>query len=229
VYVDLKPPHTLSRPVMHITGDILGQITSVSPTKLMLVYAAGWMVGWHQKSFMIDRQNYTTNLKNLYAEQRDLHPDLSLPDAAHLDWEHICQCFWEHAVHRWRPEAFREEQRPPVELCVHPHLNLSNFFLCNEAFSSEQGWAEGALECVEIALNARLPVYAQPRTRLSHHIVFDRRLIDVRVWMDQHPGGRQAIENHLKDEDSTALILHVHNHSSQVMAYMLGMQDGFST
>ena len=229
VYVDLKSPHKLARPIMHVTGDVLGQIISVSPTKLMLVYAAGWMTGWHQKSFMMDRQIYTKNLQKLYAEQRSSNPDLNLPQTTELDWEHVCQCFWQHAVHRWRPEAFTSDRRPPVDLCVHPHIQLPNFFMLNEAFSSEQGWAEGALECVEIALNPRRPVYARPRVRQPYHIVFDKRLIDVRVWMDQHPGGRQAIENHLKDEDSTALILHVHNHSSQVMAYMMGMQDGFST
>ena len=228
VYVNTKQP--IEHPVHIVTGDLLGHIISTSSNKLMVVYAGGWLTGWHQKSWMQNKAQYMDNIRRLYIQNRTKHPELLPPEQ--IDFQNpVCQCFWEHAVHFWKPAALYRG-KPPVDFVVQPHAKkLPGVYLVNEAWSSEQGWSEGALEMVDKMLE-RINGQRQRWNRLkttktTQHLIFDGRLLYVQKWMNEHPGSKQAIINHLDDKDVTQLMLHVHNHSTEVFAYILGLQDGW--
>jgi lysine 2-monooxygenase len=74
------------------------------------------------------------------AQLRAMHPDADIPEAA----EAVAK-FWPAAWHMWRPGARSWRNAPTMR---GPHFNLP-VYVCGEAFSTKQGWAEGALESAE--------------------------------------------------------------------------------
>lgn len=126
--------------------------------------------------------------------------------------------YWKNAVHIWLPTvpSFNVSAKS-VEACVLPSALLPGIFLCGEAYSTLQGWSEGALETCEHVLNviksphvssagnlnlARLIVsVSNLNVTFTPHIprncvVFYSRIVDVTEWKKVHPGGEAAIENH---------------------------------
>ena len=94
----------------------------------------------------------------------------------------IVSHFWECAFHMWRPNPSFHKARA-VELAVMPNLrHLPNVYWCGEAFSSFQGWVEGALETADMALEVftRARAYILPRCVITHsQVSIEGRIVDV--------------------------------------------------
>lgn len=137
--------------------------------------------------------------------------------------------FWEHAVHYWVPAPGFDLARA-VELARQPHpFKLPDLYLAGEAYSAEQAWMEGALSTADavvrdVLARRRPPTRAVDRTR---ELALDGRILDVEAWADVHPGGRTAIEAHLKDPDVDELFRHIHTTES-AWAFAFSMQRGWS-
>jgi len=134
--------------------------------------------------------------------------------------------YWKNAVHIWRPTvASLQIQEKSREACVLPHTKIPGVFLCGEAYSTMQGWSEGALETVEHvysvlgalrtswmhtpARDLAMMIAAISDLNLAfvsqiprHSVVLFGRLLDVTNWKKVHPGSRAAIENHLGEDVS---------------------------
>ena len=122
--------------------------------------------------------------------------------------------FWSEAVHVWNPGYNLDVALKSAQACLVPHISLPRFFLCGEAFSTIQGWGEGALQTSELVATevARVaqgglgvprglfPGPGDPRKTL----VYDGRLLEVGAWADVHPGSEGAISAHL-GQDVTEL------------------------
>lgn len=162
-------------------------------------------------------------------------------------------CFYAEAIHSWVPHVMGpqslEERQGVARRCVlEPHLTaLPYLYVVGEAFSTKQGWIEGALETSRWLLESwphqmRSLSSSEPSRPLSSHtslimpmppnppkpqqwIVYDGRLIDVTHWISKHPGGMHAILNHL-GEDVTLLLAHV-PHPSYALAILWYLQVGW--
>ena len=118
--------------------------------------------------------------------------------------------YWEHAVHFWRPGYGQDIPHASWRATAAPHpTRLPNLVWAGEAFSTHQGWTEGALSTAELALSElcsptpllqRLPDRSPP----AEHVVFQGIAVDVSAWKAVHPGSEAAIRNHM-GEDVTQL------------------------
>jgi len=83
---------------------------------------------------------------------------------------------------------------------------------------------EGALETAQLALGAyrRRPCNV-PRLHSQKVVYVEGRAINVADWMDVHPGGRAALENHM-EEDVTQLMKHM-NHSDHAWAVVHSLKQ----
>ena len=129
--------------------------------------------------------------------------------------------YWEHAIHIWKP-GFHFNIDKSMRKSVYPHpVNLCNLFYAGEAFSTTQGWIEGALETSEIALSTfnalrQNQFIFRPISikKEDQYVILDNRYLDVHKWKIVHPGSTQAIQNHLR-EDISKLFRHIkHSHYS---------------
>lgn len=214
VYVDVKNRRL---PPMHrITVDRLGQVIAVSPGRLM-VYAGGRLAEYHNNAGTHHKKKYRAELQGAL---RAHLPGISIGN--------VKVCYWQRAVSFWERNA---AGRPLMKECVIPHPTaLPNLVCIGETFSLFQGWAEGALQTAEIALDylcrQRLP-FETMTTLPKNCIAFDGRVIYVKDWIKRHPGGKKAIQNHLADGDIGPVFRMVHGHAPYALAHLLSLQIGF--
>ena len=129
--------------------------------------------------------------------------------------------YWPRAYHLWRP-APGFDLRRGVRHAVQPNpKSCPNLFFAGEAFSSHQAWMEGALETAEMVIrrivdgDGDLPA-GDDETRI------DGRPVDVRAWMQSHPGGAGALQNHM-GEDLGVYMRHV-GHSDEAWGFANAMR-----
>ena len=139
--------------------------------------------------------------------------------------------YWENAVHYWKP-SFEFDEEKSVNKSIYPDpINLPNCFYIGEAFSSIQGWIEGALETTNKAFNIFnsikennymfKPMLLKKLPIKYEYVIVDNRVINVSKWKQVHPGSKKAIENHLF-EDISLLFRHIpHTHNSWNILYNL--------
>ena len=153
--------------------------------------------------------------------------------------------FWREAVHVWNPSYDLDVSAKSAQACVMPHARLPRFFLCGEAFSTFQGWGEGALQTCELVVSEmtriadfvaregalppqRVPRGLYPGPRGSETlVVYDGRLLEVGKWAKAHPGGEAAVKAHL-GQDVTELwdfIMHPRYALGIVFALQVGWAD----
>lgn len=182
--------------------------------------------GWFQASYSAGQ---TAHFWNRVALQGTLVPTLEkelgkkLSDAkAH---------HWPHAVHFWRPAfGIRKSVRDLVRRCVVPHpVALPGFFWCGEAFSSVQGWVEGALQTTDMVLRrlgrTNNPVPRAPKGWRNSCLVVDGRVIDVSKFRRVHPGSEQAIAMFVGKDAST--VFRDIGHSEHAWAHLFSLQVGW--
>lgn len=129
--------------------------------------------------------------------------------------------FWSEAVHVWNPGYNLDVSLKSAQACLMPHIDLPRLFLCGEAFSTVQGWGEGALETSDLVVfelarvaefverQGAFPPRSVPRGlflpgRSEQVMMYDSRVLDVKAWAKVHPGSEGAIRAHL-GEDITEL------------------------
>lgn len=137
--------------------------------------------------------------------------------------------YWENAIHYWIPNYnFNLEKN--VENSIYPHpINLPNLFYAGEAFSSHQGWMEGALETSNLALDKFFKVkqndyiFNEIKFKKNYeYVILDNRVLDVKKWKKCHPGSQQAIQNHLYEDISQ--LFRIINHKNYSWAIVNNIQ-----
>jgi len=79
-----------------------------------------------------------------------------------------------------------------------------------EAFSSVQGWIEGALETAELACIAmRKPMKRWRTTLRKGEVMVEGRVVNVGTFSNVHPGTKQAIQKYM-GKDVTKIFSHIH-------------------
>jgi len=140
--------------------------------------------------------------------------------------QQIKNYYWKEAIHEWTP-SFGMDMKRMYRLAMIPDpIHLPDLFIIGEAFSPLQGWCEGALETVENLL-AEIVHPSPPVIEALpiQHVIYRSRVLDVHRWMSRHPGGAQALENHL-GEDITQLWDSIHN-TLQSKAMIAALQVGW--
>lgn len=125
-----------------------------------------------------------------------------------------------------------------MAMAVYPSpVRLPRLHLIGEAFSSQNGWTEGALltsmAAVEHIKNNPLTSaskYAQPikkkgRKKGGNQMVYDGIMVDVSQWRKRHPGGMGPIFGH-GNEDITELFDNFHGGWTAPLATLFGLQCG---
>jgi hypothetical protein len=213
VYVETSAP---VRPRHVVTDDNLGQVIAVKPQMLM-VYAGGAVADYHNNAFTHHRRAYRKDLERRLAEHV---PGVRIGK--------VVVHYWPHAVSFWHANA---AGAPLVAECVVPHpTKLPGLVCVGEQFSTEQGWAEGALESCDVALDylldGRVPFRRLKRLPVKC-IAYDDRIIDVADWLRRHPGGAAAIRAHMQDGDAALTFRAVHGHAPYALRHLLSLQIGF--
>lgn len=120
--------------------------------------------------------------------------------------------YFSAAYHVWLPRH-RLSLRRMLKMAARPHpVACPNLYVAGEAFSSHQGWIEGALETAQRVLRTmRRPVRPGGHVRDVRFpwLIYDSRLLNVGQWMHKHPGSKQAIEHYL-GRDVTQLFDRIH-------------------
>lgn len=163
--------------------------------------------GWWQVSYSSGR---VARLWRDYAMQDErgfldrvrefAHAITGRPDAAAEVRRHL----WPFAVHKWRAvPGFDLPSAVTAAVRVNP-VRLPGVLCAGEAFSSHQGWMEGALETSELAVHAILGARgttprptADPRGASEWVVYVEGARVDVRDFAAVHPGGVSALENHI--------------------------------
>ena len=141
--------------------------------------------------------------------------------------EDVKSFYWHHAVHSWVPLYGLPSVDSLVKKSIEPHpILLPKLYWAGEAFSSVQGWCEGALQTAEMVLEA-----CQGKSFVlfdafpDEFVVLDQRVLDVSMWKEVHPGSTAAITKRLKYDIST-LFRHI-NHSELSWATVFALQVGY--
>jgi len=196
--------------------------------------------GWFQASYSAGQ---TAHFWNRVALQGKLVPTLEKELAALYGYSRKLSGakahHWPHAVHFWRPAfGIRKSVRDLVRRCVVPHpVALPGFFWCGEAFSSVQGWVEGALQTADMVLRrlrhttqpwnpAHNCVPRPPKGWRKTCLVVDGRVIDVSNFRKVHPGSEQAIAKFVGKDAST--VFRDIGHSEHAWAHLFSLQIGWT-
>jgi len=152
--------------------------------------------------------------------------------------------FWSEAVHVWNPSYDLDVSVKSAQACLMPHVALPRLFLCGEAFSTIQGWGEGALQTSELVVSEVARVAESlasqgsfPPQQVPHDLfpgprdakttmVYDGRLLDVGAWAKVHPGSEGAIRAHL-GEDVTELWKSI-MHPRYALGIVFALQVGWA-
>tara|TARA_Y100001970_G_scaffold84781_1_gene106948 strand:+ start:181 stop:1500 length:1320 start_codon:yes stop_codon:yes gene_type:complete len=118
---------------------------------------------------------------------------------------------FEHAVHYWVPAYGFKGNKRSARQSVVPHPNkLPGLYWVGEAFSSVQGWIEGALETAELACIAmRKPLKRWRTTLRKGEVMVEGRVVNVDTFANVHPGTRLAIQKYM-GKDATKVFSHIH-------------------
>lgn len=211
---------------IYIKGDEAtprGQHTTAQPLLAQTVSSQYSWSHWFQASYSGGRiARFWNHLKLSYPDRfeallRRLTGQAWVGTWSSIVTPEIRSHFWPVAYHAWVPVPNFDLSRA-VRLSVRPNpMQLPGVFFAGEAFSSHQAWMEGALETADLAFYAFVdPTEDEFRPPGPYSVVLDGVTLDVEEWMDRHPGGRKALENHL-GEDVTLLFKHI-GHSSHAWA-----------
>ena len=138
------------------------------------------------------------------------------------------QCYTQKAVHYWI-SSYGFNLKKNVLKSIYPDpVNLPNLFWAGEAFSTNQGWIEGALETSELALeqfyqvfNHQYHFYPVEVDTIPEYVILDNRVLDVNQWKKVHPGSIQSINNHLQEDISNLFKMIDHKEYSWSIALNL--------
>ena len=113
--------------------------------------------------------------------------------------------YWRNAVHYWNPNL-KSREINFMKRCIYPHPQKIQKFILDwgKGISTKQGWMEGAIETSIYLHDLILKSIKLLEKKPKEYVIYDDRIINVEKWKEQHPGGKNVIENHLY-EDVTEL------------------------
>ena len=77
-----------------------------------------------------------------------------LPQVNRLQLKDVHFHYWDHASHYWVPTFGFKSAKEHAKRCIEPHpVQCPQLYWVGEAFSTHQGWVEGALETAEMCLS----------------------------------------------------------------------------
>lgn len=143
-----------------------------------------------------------------------------------IETERVQSHYFEHGYHMWRPvPVFSLSRAVEMSLMLNPR-HLPNVFWAGEAYSSFQGWVEGAIETAQKALaifTGKAAYILSKRAMQVSDIVIEGRILDAKTWMRNHPGGESALRRHFGN-DATDMFYHA-RHSNNAWAIVFSMQS----
>lgn len=143
-------------------------------------------------------------------------------------------------VHRWQVEAHisGKTKEELSEQCITPNPSkLPGLYLVGEAYSSQQGWTEGAVmtaaKAAEIIAEhskeaPNTDVYSkhcQPCELDDMSLLYRDLVLDASKWAELHPGGAGPI-NWMKGHDVTNMFDNYHRGWPNPLATVFGLQKG---
>jgi Cytochrome b5-like Heme/Steroid binding domain/Flavin containing amine oxidoreductase len=143
-------------------------------------------------------------------------------------------------VHRWQVEAHvngKSKQELSLQAITPNPIRLPGLYLVGEAYSSEQGWTEGAVitatqvaeligqRTLDVAHVSGISKYCKPCPVDSTSMVYRDLVLDASQWADIHPGGASPI-NWMKGHDVTNMFESYHGGWPNPLATIFGLQKG---
>lgn len=195
-------------------------------------YASGTHASYWYRLYQHDRQRFLEELQKHVGQvlgKSKLGPSHvdALVRGLRASEPTVRVCFWEHAIHMWEP-VWHASDGERLRFAVQPNPYLRpRVLVAGEAFSLNQGWAEGSLHTADMAV-ARILAAAQklggsrPRTKHPSKRQMVYRGLSFAVpplWPEKHPGGRQAIEKYY-GEDVTHLWDATHRENRKSMQHL---------
>lgn len=210
----------LGYPVHVRTRGMLSQVVSGDYNKryFQVSYSAGRVAQFWNRLHLEDPTRFRSLLQEQLAEE-----------GFEVPLEDVKSFYWHHAVHSWVPLYGSPPVDSLVKKSIEPHpMLLPKLYWAGEAFSSVQGWCEGALQTAELVLEACNGFSFVPIIRNdfpTEFVVLDKRVLDVSKWKEVHPGSRAAITKRL-GYDISLLFRHI-NHSELSWATVFALQVGY--
>lgn len=212
-HIYVRSPHTPETHVRSPDSTLAQTISSQYGNDWFQASYSGGRIAqfWHHL-----RSQSVSHFRTVLHETLRRRMGIDVPSSA----EHRAH-YWPRAYHLWRP-APGFDLRRAVRHAVQPNpLSCPNLFFAGEAFSSHQAWMEGALETAELVLR-RITSHDGERVARDDETRVDGRPVDVRAWMQSHPGGAGALQNHA-GEDLGVYMRHV-GHSDEAWAFANAMR-----
>ena len=184
---------------------------------------------WFQVSYTAGRAAEFWNRYKLKFGDRKLKSLLEKYTDSKLD--EIKSYHWTNGYHMWRavPDF---DLKKAVNYSIEPNpVILPNFYWAGECFSSFQGWSEGALETADLVIKVMeekthlVPIYKRVPKDFTEWMVFDHRILNVKSWKYVHPGSKELIEKHIK-EDISEWFRYI-KHSEISWAELYALQIGY--
>lgn len=214
IYARYEKPWFQGLPIT--TTDIpIRQFIPISERLAMVSYsdskeATGWSATTEQGTDRLTKRIHQ-GLKALFPEKR-------IP----MKPEWIEAYHWRDAIHMWRPGV---QSSKTSEQMTAGKWGGEGLYVCGEAYSTRQCWAEGALQTVEDMMEHMKGMASRggsdwiqwvkknrngkgelPRSKLKElkkaypdalWVLFQDRLINLTAWYYNHPGGQTPFDNHM--------------------------------
>lgn len=200
-------------------------------SELSQIISGDFSNNWFQISYTSgENANYWNRIKLQNPELfKKLLQSSLLKNKINISISKVKNFYWKNAIHYWKP-AYKFDIIKSSYNSTYPHpVNLPNLFWCGEAFSTIQGWIEGALETSDIVLNKfdsilnNINIFRPIKIKKKdEYMIIDNRYIDVKKWKHVHPGSYMAIKSHLYEDIS--LLFRQVRHSSDSWAIINNLQ-----
>ena len=137
---------------LHAQNSRLAQVVSGNhdPSYFQVSYSGGRRAQfWHRLHLSKPKKCKELLEKDLKKALRD-----HLPQVNRLQLKDVHFHYWDHASHYWVPTFGFKSAKEHAKRCIEPHpVQCPQLYWVGEAFSTHQGWVEGALETAEMCLS----------------------------------------------------------------------------
>jgi len=151
-------------------------------------------------------------------------------------------------VHRWHIESHvnGKNKEDLMNMAVYPNAErFPGLHLVGEAYSSQQGWTEGALLTSQLAVDYVLKSAEKSKSKYGQPVALPGQdddskeeeekkmmcyrgvMVDTSEWENRHPGGVGMIKYH-QNEDLSFLFDNYHGGWPAPLATLFGLQCGVS-
>lgn len=172
---------------------------------------------WHQYSYTSGDLARFWNRLRMTVDKETYFKKLNL-DPKKFSYEDVDNCYTEIGSYQWNALWGEKNITQQMKEMVYPNKKqLPNLFWVGEAFSTYQGWIEGALETVDELekIMSRNDNNDNNDNNSKELLKILGRVVDVSDWKHSHPGGKEIIEKYFtnseKIPDATNDFLKAHN------------------